>query len=149
MLPSRPRILLVDDSPTTRVLLADLLRGRGYEVEESGDGADAIERADRWTPDLVVTDALLPRRDGFEVCAEMRRRGIPVLLVTSIGKTVRMSEEEWRRRSRADGFLSKPFDVRELVGRMERLLEAWRSGRIVDGSRAGSLGSKRIENRED
>ncbi len=132
MLCARPRVLLVDDAPDTRVLLADLLRRRGYEVEESADGADALEKVANGLPDLVVTDALLPRRSGFEVCAEMKRsertREIPVLMVTSITRTVGMSDDDWRRRSNADDFLSKPFDVPELVSRMERLLTRSRGG---------------------
>ena len=124
----RPRVLLVDDAPDTRVLLADLLRRRGYEVEESTDGADALRRVAQSPPDLVVTDALLPRRSGFEVCSELKRdertRDIPVLMVTSITRTVGMSDDYWKRKSNADDFLSKPFEVPELVSRMELLLLA-------------------------
>lgn len=126
MAKEKRRVLLVDDAPDTRVLLADLLRHRGYEVEESADGADALQRVAKSPPDLVITDALLPRRSGFEVCAEIKReertRRIPVLLVTSITQTVGMSDDYWRRKSNADDFLSKPFEVPELVSRMELLL---------------------------
>ena len=116
----------MDDAPDTRVLLADLLRHRGYEVEESPDGADALQRVAKAPPDLVVTDALLPRKSGFEVCAAMKReertKYIPILMVTSITRTVGMSDDYWRQKSNADDFLSKPFEVPELVSRMELLL---------------------------
>lgn len=116
----------MDDAPDTRVLLADLLRRRGYDVDESPDGADALRRLAESPPDVVITDALLPRRSGFEVCAELKRgettRRIPVLMVTSITATVGGTDEAWRRKSNADDFLSKPFDVRRLVERIERLL---------------------------
>jgi len=144
---SKPRILLVDDAPDTRVLLADLLRRRGYEVDESPDGADALRRVIQSPPDLVVTDALLPRRSGFDVCAEIKReestRRIPVLIVTSITKTVGMSDDYWKRKSNADDFLSKPFEVPELVSRMELLLMEGRRAdrRRLDGRGRPALGS--------
>jgi CheY-like chemotaxis protein len=122
----KPRVLLVDDAPSTRVLLGDILRRRGYEVEESHDGLDALERV--WTspPDVILTDLVLPGRNGFDLVSELkadaRTREIPVLVVTSITGTVGMSDDYWRRKSNADDFLSKPFEVPELVSRMELLL---------------------------
>jgi two-component system, chemotaxis family, sensor kinase CheA len=90
------RVLVVDDSPIIRDLLAELLRDVGLVVETAADGAEAIERVDRRVPDLVLTDLEMPRMDGFGLVHAIRSRGlsVPVVVVSTRG-----SEEDRRRAS--------------------------------------------------
>ncbi len=84
---SKLRILVVDDDQLIRSLARDALEGEGFCVSESADGADALEVFDRERPDLVVLDLVMPERDGFEVCRELRSRpgsdSIPILIVSA------------------------------------------------------------------
>lgn len=93
-----PRVLVADDSPIIRDLLAELLRDAGLEVETAVDGRDALERVDVRAPDLVVTDLEMPRVDGFGLVEGIRRRGlqIPIIVVSTRG-----SVEDRRRASEA------------------------------------------------
>ncbi len=66
------RILVVDDQRTNAEMVAGLLRNLGYEVEMAGDGEEALEMVRARTPDLVITDILMPRMDGYELCRRLR-----------------------------------------------------------------------------
>jgi two-component system alkaline phosphatase synthesis response regulator PhoP len=114
-------ILVVEDKRELRVQLRDALEHQGYEVLESGDGADALEQAVSGRPDLVILDLMLPGLDGIEVCRELRERGVdtPVIMLTA------RSEEDDRLtgfRSGADDYVTKPFSVRELMLRVRAML---------------------------
>jgi hypothetical protein len=119
------KILVVEDTANIRRIIAGTLRSRGYEVVESGDGLDASEKIAGGGPDLVVLDAMLPRRTGVEVCSDLkgdpRTAGIPVLLLTASAEG-----EVWKERAGADDFLAKPFKMADLVARIERLLDSGR-----------------------
>jgi DNA-binding response OmpR family regulator len=119
-------ILVVDDTKSIREIVAFMLRSRGFEVVESGDGADAREKVQSVRPDLLVLDAMLPRVTGFDLCAELKgdpgTRGIPILMLTAITRDSGKSDDYWRERSQADDFMSKPFKATELIARVEKLL---------------------------
>ena len=119
-------ILVVDDTKSIREIVAFMLRSRGFEVVESGDGADAREKVKSIRPDLLVLDAMLPRVTGFDLCAELKAdpgtRGIPILMLTAITRDTGKSDDYWRERSQADDFMSKPFKATELITRVEKLL---------------------------
>jgi len=87
-LPARKNALIVDDDSTLRYVLARLARLAGYEILEANDGANALETAQRKTPDVLVSDVRLPDFDGFELCrrlkADKSTKPIPVILVTSM-----------------------------------------------------------------
>jgi DNA-binding response OmpR family regulator len=120
------KILIVDDTKSIREIVAYILRSHGYEVVEAGDGLDAQEKATTLAPDLIVLDAMIPKKTGFELCAELKKderyRKIPILMLTAITRDTGKSDEYWKEKSQADDFMSKPFKATELVGRIVRLL---------------------------
>lgn len=122
------KILVVDDTKNIREIVAFQLRNRGYEVVESADGQDAWDKATTISPDLIVLDAMLPNKTGFEICMELksddRWKHIPVLMLTAITRDTGKNDEYWREKSRADDFISKPFKAPDLVARVEKLLGA-------------------------
>lgn len=112
------RILIVEDEPTLREGLRDLLLAAGHEVVVSELGQPAVEIGTRETFGLVVLDLMLPDIDGVEVCRRLRRARptLPVLMLTA-----RSSEDDKVAglRAGADDYLTKPFSVRELLARVE------------------------------
>jgi two-component system alkaline phosphatase synthesis response regulator PhoP len=115
------RILLVEDEPSLVLTLSDRLLAEGYKVETAGDGNTALERALAEPFDLILLDILLPGRDGLEVCRELRARGsqVPVLMLTARGQVV---DRVVGLKLGADDYLTKPFEMIELLARIEALL---------------------------
>ncbi|MEO6326224.1 MAG: response regulator transcription factor [Thermoanaerobaculia bacterium] len=115
------RILLVEDEPSLVLTLTDRLVSEGYEVFSARDGESALAQAARATFDLVVLDVMLPGIDGFEVCRELRQRGIhiPVLMLTARTQVV---DRVVGLKLGADDYLGKPFEMIELLARVEALL---------------------------
>src|SRR5438132_1678441 len=117
----RARIVVVEDDSAIRRGVVDVLRATGYEVAEASDGARGLEEAVRVGVDLVLLDLLLPRRDGLEVLADVRkiRPTLPVIVLTARG-----TEEDRVRglKMGADDYVVKPFSARELLARVEAVL---------------------------
>ncbi len=142
------RILLVDEARTSRQLLGQLLRLRGYAVIEAGEGRQVLQLASELRPDLVILEAMLPYTSGFEVCASLKRqtrtRSIPILMTCSVTRKLGRPDDYWKTRVDADDFLSKPFDLTELFARVEALIgrsEAERNARLQGGkARVGAGG---------
>jgi two-component system, cell cycle response regulator len=115
--------VVADDDRITRVLLAGMLRGHGYNVETVSDGQAAVERVARGAVDLVLLDILMPRLTGLEACRLLKGMTadsfLPVVLVTV--KTDTASRVEGLRIG-ADDYVCKPFDERELIARVEAML---------------------------
>jgi two-component system alkaline phosphatase synthesis response regulator PhoP len=141
---ARRRILLVEDEPGLRVTLRDRLEREGYELAAAADGDEGFERAVREPFDLVLLDLMLPGRDGFELVRELRRRGsdVPVLMLTARGQ---LADRVAGLKLGADDYLTKPFEMAELLARVEACLrrrpaaepEAYRFGDVeVDFRRA-------------
>lgn len=132
------KVLVVDDDPTLRGLVAYALRQEGFLVLEAADGPAAIRTIDDEAPELVVLDVNLPRMSGFEIVKRMRSEQIeiPVLLLTA-----RSDEEDQIRGLElgADDYLTKPFSPRTLIARVHALLR--RAGR----DRPGTISTGRIE----
>jgi len=120
------RILVVDDTKSIREIVSYLLRSRGYEVMEASDGEEAWEIATTESPDLIVLDAMIPKKTGFEICEALktddRWRRIPILMLTAMTRDSGKPDEYWREKSKADDFVSKPFKAPDLVQRVIRLL---------------------------
>jgi DNA-binding response OmpR family regulator len=122
---SRPkRILVAEDDPVTRRFVVSLLEERGYQVLVAEDGEHAVSLAVSSAPDLLVSDLVMPYRDGFEVLRAIRNdarvAGLPVLILS-----MRDREEDIVRgfESGADEYVVKPFNAREFVARVRKLLE--------------------------
>jgi DNA-binding response OmpR family regulator len=114
------RILLVDDEPRIREVVANYLRRDGYKVETAVDGETARRGLAEFKPDLVVLDLMLPAVSGFEVLSEIRREGdLPVILLTArADESDRVAGLELG----ADDYVVKPFSPRELVARVRTVL---------------------------
>jgi two-component system alkaline phosphatase synthesis response regulator PhoP len=134
---SARRILLVEDEPSLVLTLVDRLVSERYEVETAGDGDEAVERAMAGSFDLILLDVMLPGRDGFEVCRELRQRGlqIPVLMLTARGQVV---DRVVGLKLGADDYVTKPFEMIELLARIEALL---RRATAAASSSAGTFAS--------
>jgi two-component system, OmpR family, response regulator RpaB len=118
---SLARVVVIEDEPAIRRGVVDALRATGYEVVEAADGARGLEEAVRQGVQLVLLDLLLPKRDGLEILAEVRkvRPTLPVIILTARG-----SEEDRVRglKMGADDYVVKPFSARELLARVEAVL---------------------------
>jgi len=123
------RILIVEDEPAIALGLEDDLKMEGYRVEVTADGTDACRSARERAFDLVILDIMLPGKDGFDVCRELRRTGqtMPILMLTA--KT-QESEKVMGLELGADDYLTKPFGARELRARVKALLR--RANGIAD-----------------
>jgi DNA-binding response OmpR family regulator len=115
------RILVVEDEPPIALGLEDDLKLEGYEVEVVRDGETASRRAREKSFDLIILDVMLPHKDGFEVCRELRRAGLrtPVILLTA--KT-QESDKVLGLELGADDYVTKPFSPRELRARVKAAL---------------------------
>ena len=113
-----PRILLIEDEPGIVLTLTDRLVREGYSVESAVDGEAGLERATRDAFDLLLLDLMLPRMSGFDVCRELRRRGIetPVIMLTARGQVM---DKVAGLKLGADDYVTKPFDMAELLARVE------------------------------
>ena len=115
------RVLLIEDETSLHVFLTDRLRSEGYLVETAEDGKTGFERASNELFDLIILDVMLPLRSGFDVCRDLRQRGInvPILMLTARGQVV---DRVIGLKLGADDYLVKPFEPIELLARMESLL---------------------------
>lgn len=116
-------ILVADDSPTEQKMVVSALVARGYRVITACDGEEALAKAAEEQPRLVVLDVVTPRKNGFQVCRQLKTAAetsaIKVLLLTS--KT-QESDKFWGMKQGADGYLTKPFAGDDLVAGVTRLL---------------------------
>jgi DNA-binding response OmpR family regulator len=117
------KVLIVDDEPNIVLSLEFIMNQRGYETRVARDGEEALAEVERFRPDLVLLDVMLPRRDGFEVCQTLRAEGwseLKILMLTARGRDV---EIEKGLALGADGYVTKPFGTGELVKRVAEMLE--------------------------
>src|SRR5438093_6294571 len=114
------RILIVDDDPTLRYLLADQLRDDGYEVATARDGGEAIRRLESGWPDRLIVDMMMPRMDGLTLAREIKSRAdLPIIVLSAIdagdSKADLLDEV-------ADDYVTKPYHYPELRARINRVL---------------------------
>ncbi len=117
-------VLIVDDSPTVREMVSEQFRKSGFSVIEAVDGEEAIERITAKVPDVVVTDIVMPRKNGYELCRwiknDPRTKHIPVIMCTS------KSEEfdvYWGMKQGADAYITKPYHPPDLLNAVKKLLQ--------------------------
>ena len=114
----KKRILLVEDEPGLRLTLTDRLAAEGYDVSSAADGDAGFQTASTESFDLVILDVMLPGRSGFDVCRDLRQKGVevPVLMLTARGQ---VADRVVGLKLGADDYLTKPFEVAELLARVE------------------------------
>jgi len=116
-------ILVVDDSPTELKLVSTALLSNGYRVITAVDGEDALVKAAAEQPDLILLDVVLPRKNGFQVCRQLKTapgtQGIKIVLLTSKSQD---SDRFWGLKQGADGYMTKPFAEAELLSVLDGLL---------------------------
>ncbi|XGV97481.1 MAG: PleD family two-component system response regulator [Leptolyngbya sp. BL-A-14] len=117
-------VLIVDDSPTVREMVSEQFRKSGFSVVEAVDGEEAIEKITAKVPDVVVTDIVMPRKNGYELCRwiknDPRTKQIPVIMCTS------KSEEfdvYWGMKQGADAYITKPYHPPDLLDAVKKLLQ--------------------------
>lgn len=117
------QVLIVDDEPNIVLSVEFLMKREGYEVVTAADGQEALDILADERPDLVILDVMMPRKNGFEVCAEVRADAqladIPILMLTAKG---REAEIKKGLSLGADAYITKPFSTHELVARVNELL---------------------------
>lgn len=137
------RILLVEDEESLILTLQDRLESERYEVTVARDGDVALETGSHKTFDCIVLDIALPRRNGFDVCRDLRNRGVqtPILMLTARGQVI---DRILGLKLGADDYLTKPFEMLELLARIEALL---RRSRTLTSSSADaySFGSVEVD----
>jgi two-component system alkaline phosphatase synthesis response regulator PhoP len=114
-------ILLIEDEEALRMTLEDRLRNEGYRVDQAADGAEGLEKATTLAYDLLILDLMLPQRNGLDLCREIRQAGLatPILILTARGQTV---DKVVGLKLGADDYVTKPFEMMELMARVEVLL---------------------------
>lgn len=115
------RILLIEDEPGLVITVSDLLGAEGHKVEFELDGAAGLVRASSGEFDLVVLDAMMPGKTGFDVCRELRQSGFDGAILMLTGKSD-VSDRVFALRLGVDDYVTKPFEPAELVARVEALL---------------------------
>jgi len=115
------RILIIEDETPMRTALADLCASEGYRILTAADGENGLKRALAEKPDLILLDIMLPKLDGFALCAELRRLAltVPVLMLTAKGQ---IEDRVTGLDAGADDYLVKPFSTEELLARVRALL---------------------------
>ena len=117
------RILIVDDEPNIVMSLEFILQQSGFETAVARDGDEALEEVERFRPDLVLLDVMMPRRDGYEVCQTLRASGwgdLKIVMLTAKGRDTEVAKG---MAVGADAYVTKPFSTRELVDQVRTLLE--------------------------
>jgi two-component system alkaline phosphatase synthesis response regulator PhoP len=131
----RGSVLFVEDEQALQMTVGDRLRNEGYEVDYAANGDEGFEKATQLPFDLIILDVMLPKRDGFEVCKSIRESGLitPILMLTARGQT---SDKVSGLKIGADDYVTKPFNMLELMARVEALM---RRAPIRPSAQAGGV----------
>lgn len=137
-----PRLLIIEDELPMRTALADALSGEGYRVLTAADGQAGLDRALAEKPDLILLDLMMPKLDGFTVCAELRRLSnpVPILMLTAKGH---IEDRVKGLDAGADDYLVKPFSTEELLARVRAILR--RAQKSAKPLRTLTLGDVRLD----
>ncbi len=127
------RILFVDDDPGLRLALSDRFESEGYSTATASDGDEGLARAAEEAFDVVILDVMLPGKGGFDVCRELRRRGVatPVVLLSA---RAQVGDRVKGLKLGADDYVVKPFEIAELLARVEARMRNRPSDEAATGS---------------
>ncbi|MDR0522755.1 MAG: response regulator [Planctomycetaceae bacterium] len=118
------KILIADDNVPNVELLEAYLSHLNYEMESAQDGAETLEKVQSFAPDLILLDIMMPKLNGFEVCAKLKSdpqtKGMMILMVTALSE---IGDVERAVNAGCDDYLSKPVNKYELIKRVENLLK--------------------------
>lgn len=118
------KILIVDDEPNIVLSVEFIMTRSGYEVVTAGDGEQVMDILREEAPDLMILDVMMPRKNGFEVCAEVRAnqrfKNLPILMLSAKGRDNEVSKGI---SVGADAYITKPFSTHELVEKVNELLQ--------------------------
>jgi twitching motility two-component system response regulator PilH len=119
------KVLIVEDSLAQRQMISDLLKGSGLKVLVACDGVEALEHLEKFSPDIVVMDIVMPRMNGYELCRRLKSdpktQNVPVVMCSSKGEEF---DRYWGMKQGADAYIAKPFQPVELIGTVKQLLRA-------------------------
>lgn len=125
------KILVVDDEQNICELLTLYLVKEGYTVETAQDGEAAVEKFQSFDPDLILLDIMLPKKDGWQVCREIRKSSnVPIIMVSAKGETF---DKVLGLELGADDYVTKPFETKELMARVKTVLR--RAGNCMEENR--------------
>ena len=117
------KILVVDDTPSTRELISGYLRDRGYQVIEASDGKDALAKALEHQPEIVVTDVVMPEMNGFELCRSLKKNPATensrIVVCTSKNQHI---DRLWGMKQGADIYLTKPFTENDITDAIDSVV---------------------------
>ena len=118
------RILIVDDEPNIVISLEFLMKREGFDVAIAVDGEAALKAIAEHVPDLVLLDIMLPKKDGFEVCQQIRAnpawQSIKIIMLTAKGRDTEIAKG---LALGADTYLTKPFSIKDLAARIKQLVD--------------------------
>jgi DNA-binding response OmpR family regulator len=125
---SKKYVLIVDDDPDLVETVSMMLESKGYEVGKAYDGIEGEESIKKRRPDVLILDVMMPRKNGYELCKELKSnkwtKEIPIVLLTAVGEavpTTTYSHAEGMA-TEAEDYIPKPVDAKTLVEAVERLL---------------------------
>ncbi|HEX15964.1 MAG TPA: response regulator transcription factor [Deltaproteobacteria bacterium] len=122
------KILIVDDDPDLVEAVSSILESKGYDVVAAYGGVEGLEKAKTERPDLIVLDVMMPDKDGYQVCKELKAdpeyRSIPILLLTAVVSKISTTRytQQMGMETEADDYIDKPVEPEVLVQRIEALL---------------------------
>jgi two-component system, OmpR family, response regulator MprA len=129
------RVLVVDDDPPLRRMLARTLTAEGYDVTVAADGGAALAEAERTAPDVIVLDVAMPGLDGLTVARRLRSKGLPTPILMLTARDA-VPDRVAGLEAGADDYLVKPFAVQELIARLRALTRRGADGLAAAGVRS-------------
>ena len=118
------KVLVVEDSPTQREIILDILKTSGLTVTIATDGFDAIEKIELSCPDMVVLDVVMPKMNGYELCRRLKTdpktQKVLVVMCSTKGEEF---DRYWGMKQGADAYIVKPFQPKEFLGTVKQLLQ--------------------------
>ena len=117
------KILATEDSPTILAMMKEFLASEGYDVITAVDGQEALDKAKKEKPDLIILDLMLPKIDGYKVCGLLKKDSryskIPIIMFTARAQD---SDKELGKEMGADAYITKPFEPAVLLGKIKELI---------------------------
>ena len=118
-------ILVVEDSPTQREIISDILKGTGLTVTVANDGVEAMEQIQLSCPDIVIMDIVMPKMNGYELCRRLKTnpntQNVRVVICSTKGEEF---DRYWGMKQGADAYIVKPFQPKEFLGTVRKLLQS-------------------------